>query len=650
MNPIARAKLIKLVGQFGWGILDNHKQCEGLLRDIYGDQYRREFFVLMAVVKDQIAAELVSASCEVPFEVLLGRLAIRLEENNGFKPDLARWGVESWAFALGVPGGSKTVIPKPARSRPGEAKSPTPKPAIDFSACTFAGRKVSNVKELAVALTKDWHGGLKDFGQGKVLDWVKAVAKDLDLGARLAVIHEDTRLTPDEKLTVALVEMAPTLPVVWKGRFVDQWWAAQEPEVFKELLGSVIRPRLEGCPGWPRELARKVSRLGAAGLSKHHLEALERVVIKGDHSLWLDRREVTSTTLPMDPDVAIELLESRLPSLIEEHTGNGWLRESADRLRKYWPQVQALNCGARKVDVLPWLLMEPKALERSARALSVKYVGSKDRALDRVWNTSGGWGTAVQAVLCAADRRKFVMAGQVENPVPSPPPQRYTNTLGHVLVRVPGIQVLFSVWDVRVRDYMLYAAATVGTDRGWMAPGYAQGDDHPVAKVSWEDAQSFCAWLTRKERGMGVIGAGQNYRLPTDAEWSVAVGLEGEFGGSPKDKDGKIKGVYPWGRQWPPPKGAGNYAPNLGVDNYDHTSPVGSFKPNKHGLYDMGGNVWQWCEDWHDGQQKARVLRGSSWDGINPGVLLSSCRDGYSPESRYYSIGFRFVLDGAFSR
>jgi formylglycine-generating enzyme required for sulfatase activity len=73
---------------------------------------------------------------------------------------------------------------------------------------------------------------------------------------------------------------------------------------------------------------------------------------------------------------------------------------------------------------------------------------------------------------------------------------------------------------------------------------------------------------------------------------------------------------------------------------------VGSFNPNKHGLYDMGGNVWQWCEDWFDGDQKFRVLRGAAWINLYPDYLLSSFRLISVPDFRINFIGFRCVLVG----
>jgi len=172
---------------------------------------------------------------------------------------------------------------------------------------------------------------------------------------------------------------------------------------------------------------------------------------------------------------------------------------------------------------------------------------------------------------------------------------------------------------------------------------YKKGPDYPVDRVNWYDAQEFCRRLTAS---LSAKPNGQfRFRLPTDAEWSVAVGLPEESGNTPKEKDSKIKDVYPWGTQWPPPKGAGNYYPSLKVDSFDTASPVGSFKPNQYGLYDLGGNVWEWCEDWYDQNQKHRVVRGASWGDLGPNYLLSSFHNCFIPDGRNGDIGFRVVLE-----
>jgi len=188
----------------------------------------------------------------------------------------------------------------------------------------------------------------------------------------------------------------------------------------------------------------------------------------------------------------------------------------------------------------------------------------------------------------------------------------------------------------------------------------------PVVDVSWEDATGFCAWLTKREQTLGRITAWQVYRLPTDEEWSWAVGVgeeeEEAFNkGSPIEKDSKVL-VYPWGTaDFPPRDGKGNPLGNYAdevlerllpysaipgySDGYAMTSPVGSFPPEAHGLYDMGGNVWEWCQDWYDpAEQKDRVFRGASWDRCEPDDLLSSCRFYGSPDHRYNYGGFRCVL------
>ncbi|MEI6032678.1 MAG: SUMF1/EgtB/PvdO family nonheme iron enzyme [Verrucomicrobiae bacterium] len=270
----------------------------------------------------------------------------------------------------------------------------------------------------------------------------------------------------------------------------------------------------------------------------------------------------------------------------------------------------------------------------------------------------------------------------------------FENSLGMRFVPMPGTDALMSVWDTRVRDFRAYAQATGYRQQGgiyvlnpvktkdgkgyslnfefdagasWEKPGFPQTASHPVVSVSWDEAKAFCRWLTAKEREEGKIGKDQEYRLPTDEEWSEAVG----------------ETRYPWGNQWPPPANAGNYMDDAlvsklpanawtrvpGNDGYAYTSPVGTYQPNRLGLYDMGGNVWQWCEDWYragmneravleripglkddGGGKKFRSLRGGSWNFGFPEVLLSSFRGHDPPGFRNSLYGFRCVLSGGSSR
>ena len=158
----------------------------------------------------------------------------------------------------------------------------------------------------------------------------------------------------------------------------------------------------------------------------------------------------------------------------------------------------------------------------------------------------------------------------------------WVNSLGMRFVPVTGTQVLFSVWDTRVQDFEMFVNSTgydatggmysIGKegwkqqrDATWKEPGFSQGATHPVVGVSWNDAQEFCKWLTKRERSAGDLPEDREYRLPNDEEWSAAVGLKNEVGSTPAEKSGKIK-LYPWDiprkrdKSWPPPAGAGNYA------------------------------------------------------------------------------------------
>lgn len=237
----------------------------------------------------------------------------------------------------------------------------------------------------------------------------------------------------------------------------------------------------------------------------------------------------------------------------------------------------------------------------------------------------------------------------------------YTNSLGMKFVPVKGTEVLFCIHETRYKDFAAYAAAGANVAADWknqMFDGFALGDrteDHPVVNVSWLEAKRFCDWLGKKE--------GRTYRLPTDQEWSMAVGIGNEERWDDSTTPATVfkgQGTFPWGDEWPPPEGAGNYSDksrhekasrdNEGYlerydDGFPTTAPVMSFKPNKLGLYDLGGNVLEWCESWYDDTQMYRVLRGGSWGRYDQGNLLSAFRRRMNPEARCEFDGFRVVME-----
>jgi formylglycine-generating enzyme required for sulfatase activity len=167
------------------------------------------------------------------------------------------------------------------------------------------------------------------------------------------------------------------------------------------------------------------------------------------------------------------------------------------------------------------------------------------------------------------------------------------------------------------------------------------------------DGRRFCAWLSKKE--------GRTYRLPTSSEWTAAAGVD----------------KYPWGNSFPPSGRDGNYAGTELVpkpsawtipghsDGFPRTSPVGSFPPNRNGLYDMGGNVWQWCEDEYKTSMNTpdalgrfpflrdekvngvtcRVTRGGAWGDFTEMYLRSSFYAPAHPLVRRSDCGFRCVLE-----
>lgn len=230
-------------------------------------------------------------------------------------------------------------------------------------------------------------------------------------------------------------------------------------------------------------------------------------------------------------------------------------------------------------------------------------------------------------------------------------------------VPVPGTDVLFCIWETRVQDFEAFVKATsYSAGERWRAPGdtgeihvagFSQTPLHPVVNVSWNDADAFCGWLTEQERAAGSLSAGQEFRLPTDDEWSRAVGLPAESGVTPEDKSQRVANVYPWGAEYPPPRGSGNYSGEGDgwsgkIDGYEDgarfTAKVGSYAANGLGIHDLGGNVWEWGSDWFNAERQGLVIRGASFNQGAPGRLVSSYRAPKPPGIRDFNLGFRCVV------
>ncbi|WP_421901420.1 formylglycine-generating enzyme family protein [Maridesulfovibrio sp.] len=176
-------------------------------------------------------------------------------------------------------------------------------------------------------------------------------------------------------------------------------------------------------------------------------------------------------------------------------------------------------------------------------------------------------------------------------------------------------------------------------------PAYFKGDRNPVEQVSWNDAKKFI-------QKFNVMGRG-GFSLPSEAQWEYAAraGMTGKwYWGDSNESICIYANVID----------ESSLRSNLGVCNdlYKFVAPVGQFKPNGYGLYDMIGNVWEWCEDTYDrkaysghsrinplhsGKGKQRVVRGGSWSDVYDNSKCSTRYASDRDDARNYHFGFRLV-------
>lgn len=170
-------------------------------------------------------------------------------------------------------------------------------------------------------------------------------------------------------------------------------------------------------------------------------------------------------------------------------------------------------------------------------------------------------------------------------------------------------------------------------------------DDQPVVYVTWEQARQYCAWLTRRTSGQRPEG--WQFRLPAEKEWEVCA-----LCGDSRE--------FPWGNEWPPPNEY-NYRGEEGLwaparlfphdqvirghkDAFVVAAPVTQSGSNAWGVYGMGGNAWEWCQDEFSKDKKTRVIRGGCWDNYQKDILKISQRSDCMPGQTNKVIGFRVLL------
>ena len=184
-----------------------------------------------------------------------------------------------------------------------------------------------------------------------------------------------------------------------------------------------------------------------------------------------------------------------------------------------------------------------------------------------------------------------------------------------------GIELVYVKGSGRIKSF--YIGKYEVTQAQWKTikgdnPSVFKGDSLPVETVSWDDAQEFIEKLNAR--------TGRNYKLPTEAEWEYAAR------GGNKSRNYKYSGsnsisVVAW------------YDDNSGRT----THTVGTKQPNVLGIYDMSGNVWEWCEDWSDSSQMYRVMRGSGWN-TRAQYCHVTFRNRRTPDYRSNYIGIRLSL------
>ncbi|NLB56113.1 MAG: SUMF1/EgtB/PvdO family nonheme iron enzyme [Lentisphaerae bacterium] len=192
-------------------------------------------------------------------------------------------------------------------------------------------------------------------------------------------------------------------------------------------------------------------------------------------------------------------------------------------------------------------------------------------------------------------------------------------------VKIPALDIWAGRYEITNQKFKQFKPLH---DSGNFREHSLAGDEQPVVNISWHDANEFCDWLNNNFKDQ--IPATHVFKLPTEQEWE-------------KIASGGTDSVFPWGNAWPPQEG------NYGImqdydDGFVVTCPVMDSGKNVQGIFGLGGNVWEWTEDWNDSTMTAKIFKGGAWNQTNPESLKIISRNADSPDTRTPYVGFRVII------
>jgi formylglycine-generating enzyme required for sulfatase activity len=502
-----------------------------------------------------------------------------------------------------------------------------------------------------------------------VLSFKNLPEVDLDVARVLCQYKGEVRLNGLRRLTPEVAEMLSRQPKA--ANLFLNGLTEITPEVARALAvrnGGMLS--LNGLTEMPPEIARELANVYA----KLALGGVRHLSVESARELAKHRSKLTLMGLPEISDDAAEALSIHRSTFLL----NGLTRLTSPVLVQSLLSKSDGFVGFKAVETMT----------DEVAAVFAKYDGTRTYALDALTELPPANAAALRAnekIVLPAHLRKpgitnslgmqlaYIPAGKFGMGSPKNEPGRESQEILHEVELTKEYYLgVHEVTVAQFREFVRdtgYATEAERDGKGswgitqkgnfeqdakynWKNPGFEQTDDHPVVDLSWNDANAFCQWLSEMEK--------RSYRLPTEAEWEYAcragTRTAYSFGDDPQDlltagnaSDATARESF---KSW-----------SLGIrgrDGFAYSAPVGQLKPNRFGLYDMHGNVWEWCENWYDptgysGQQQTdpkgpasgefKVHRGGGWSSA-PERCRSASRIGrHHSAYRGCYLGFRVVLE-----